>query len=420
MSLSPGTLLSHHRIIEKIGAGGMGVVYKAKHTELGRLEAIKLLKPELVSNPALRQRFMREARAAAKVDHPNIATIYEVGEADGKIFMAMQFVEGETLRSLIRSGPIAVPKALDIATQVVSGLAKAHSAQVTHRDIKPENIIIGNDGLVKILDFGLAKLTEDREETNRFAATDADTRTEALTRKGQLLGTSYYMSPEQARGDPVDSRTDIFSFGVTLYEMLTGTRPFQGKSDIEVLTAIQRDPVTPVTRVNPRVSPHLQRIVAKCLEKNPSKRYIDTQQLVSELQELRADTTAPISGLVLELRQAVRVVTDLVRRRAVAVGAAVALSLAAVAAWYFSDGLPVPSPRLAVNCPGWVGSGPTLSNDKIAIFPFEVRASAELSPLGDGMVNLLTTKLDGVCNLRGVDPWSLIGLVERERNGPLE
>ncbi|HET6373597.1 MAG TPA: serine/threonine-protein kinase, partial [Candidatus Polarisedimenticolia bacterium] len=250
---------------------------------LRRQVAIKLLPAHIVRDEERRLRLLREARALAAVTHPNIATIYEIGQDADVVFLAMELVEGKTLRSLLAGRPLPIDKALSIALGVTEGMARAHEARIVHRDLKPENIIVGTSGEVKILDFGLAKLSDDRAPLTREDLSAMHTLSGALTREGVILGTAAYMSPEQARGDIVDRRSDIFALGVTLYEMITGQLPFRGRTPTDILTAIIRDAPTPPSQSNRAVSPDLERIVMRCLEKDPGERYQEASDLTGEL-----------------------------------------------------------------------------------------------------------------------------------------
>jgi Tol biopolymer transport system component/predicted Ser/Thr protein kinase len=281
-----GKSLSHFRIIEKIGEGGMGVVYRAEDEQLRRPVALKVLPPELIGDEERRLRFLREARAAAAVSHPNIATVHEVGEAAGVIFIAMEFVEGRTLTELIGGRPLPVREVLRIGIEVAEGMAKAHAARVVHRDLKPDNIVVTADGRVKILDFGLAKLLDEPDDPGG-AVSRLQTISREMTRAGRIMGTASYMSPEQARGDPVDARTDIFSFGILLYEMAAGRVPFHGKTATDTLSAILRDPAPAATTANPAVPEDLDRIIQECLEKEAGERYQHADQLVVDLRRLK-------------------------------------------------------------------------------------------------------------------------------------
>jgi serine/threonine protein kinase len=281
-----GKTLSHFVIREKIGEGGMGIVYKAEDVELQREIALKVLRPEFVEDPERRARFLREARAAAKVSHPNIATIHEVGEAEGETFIAMELVEGDSVRELLRNGAFPLARALSLALQITGGLEAAHRRQVIHRDLKPENIVVDAEGRAKILDFGLARLVELQEPEADDRDSGDETVSGFLTREGRILGTVAYMSPEQARGLPVDARSDLFSLGITIYEMATGRAPFHGETPSDTLASILREDPPPLTDVHPEMPAELARIVAKCLAKTREDRYRSAQELQGDLRRL--------------------------------------------------------------------------------------------------------------------------------------
>lgn len=293
MAAIPGEMLSRYRLVEKIGAGGMGVVYRAHDTRLKRDVALKVLAPHLTSDPQLRRRFLREAQAAAAVTHSNIATIHEIDEADGVTFIVMELIDGRPLRALIKDGPLPIGDAVRIATELAEGLARAHRAGIVHRDLKPDNVMIGSDRHVKVLDFGLARLIEDHDLALRAAADGAGVSQEPtatsddVTRRGQLVGTPAYMSPEQARGERADERSDIFSFGITLYEMLSGRRPFTGRNRIETMAGILQTRPVPVTTINNAIPPRLLEILDRCLEKDPERRYQNGAELADDLRDLR-------------------------------------------------------------------------------------------------------------------------------------
>lgn len=280
--------IGHYRIIEPIGAGGMGAVYKAYDKKLHRHVALKLLKPEFSSQQDRRRRFLQEARAASSLSHPHILTIYEVGEANGNPFIAMEFVEGETLRQRIKAGALPVNDVVDIAIQIGQGLTKAHDAGIIHRDLKPENLMIRRDGYAKILDFGLAKLIAVRER--QFAADSAEkTLLRVETEYGTLMGTVNYMSPEQLLGQRVDRRCDIFSFGVVLCEMLTGASPFVNKNRIDTMHAIlHQEPRFP-ENLDSILPLDMRRIITKALAKTPKERYQTVAELVVDLKRLKRD-----------------------------------------------------------------------------------------------------------------------------------
>jgi predicted ATPase/serine/threonine protein kinase len=279
---APGTVISHFRVLEKLGQGGMGVVYRAEDISLGRLVALKFLPADGARDPQALERLRREARAASSLNHPNICTIYEIGEADSKPFIAMELVAGKTLRELFHSGPLPMRKAIEIAAQVADGLAKAHEANITHRDLKPENLMVTHDGIVKLLDFGLAKLASPSRELPNLCSTSA-----GLTPSGLVLGSVGYMSPEQAGGQGVDFRSDQFSFGLVLYEMVTGKRAFERQTVAETLVAILRERVEPVGLQNRDAPAPLCWAIERCLTKEPDKRYVSTRDLARELAAIR-------------------------------------------------------------------------------------------------------------------------------------
>ena len=284
-----------YRVLSLLGAGGMGDVYLAEDAQLRRKVALKLLSPGFVGDTEPRARFLREARLASALDHPNVCTVHEVGEDGGRLFIAMQYVEGETLRARLQRGRLREGDALDIAAQVASALASAHEAGIVHRDIKPENIMIRRDRLVKVLDFGLAKLTKNKSEP-RDGESKART-LELKTSPGMVLGTVAYMSPEQARGLEVDHRTDIFSFGAVLYEMLTGKQGFGAASVAETMSAILNDEPEGLRRPDDMLPPQLVRIVRHCLEKQPEQRFQSASDLKVALEALSLTPAPPHSPL---------------------------------------------------------------------------------------------------------------------------
>ena len=283
MSIAPGTKLGRYEIRTQLGAGGMGEVYLAQDTQLERTIALKILPADVTSDRQRMHRFVQEAKAAAALNHPNIAHIYEIGKADGTSFIAMEFIDGETLRALSKQGELAVTAILDIAIQIASALAAAHDAGIVHRDIKPDNIMLTHDGLVKVLDFGLVKLTESQSTTDTEAPTKALVHTDA----GTVMGTANYMSPEQARGQKVDARTDIWSLGVVLYELTTGRLPFWGATTTDIIASIVKTEPLPLTRFSPELPSKLEEIVAKALEKDREERYQTIKDLLVDMRRLR-------------------------------------------------------------------------------------------------------------------------------------
>lgn len=296
-----GRTLGHCRILSRLGAGGMGEVFLAEDTRLGRKVAIKLLPPESVTDEQAKKRLVREAQAAAKLDHPNICAIHEISEEDGHTFIVMQYVEGETLASRIQNKPLDLKEAIDVGVQVADALAEAHSQGITHRDIKPQNIMITAKKQVKVLDFGLAKLVRDRQFSTSEAATES-----LLTGPGMLVGTVPYMSPEQLKGEAIDARSDIFSFGAVLYEMVSGRQPFVAESAAGTLSAILTQEPPPLARYATNVPEELQRIVRKCLEKDREQRYQSTRDLLVDLATLKKNTdsgTVAVSSPVSQRRR---------------------------------------------------------------------------------------------------------------------
>ena len=334
------TTISHYVIVDKLGEGGMGVVYKAHDPRLNRFVALKLLPPSVVENPERRRRFIQEAQAASALNHPSIVTIHDIGEAGGTLFMAMEYVAGRTLSEVIPSGGMRVSEAVRCAVQIADALAKAHAAGIVHRDLKPGNLIVTADGLVKVLDFGLAKLTE------RSGGIDPLAQTSPQTATGVVLGTPAYMSPEQAAGDAVDARSDIFSFGAVLYEMVTGRRPFQRDSLRETVGAILNEEPKPLPD---KVPPELAKVILRCLRKDPARRFQTAADLRVALEDSIEEPSRATSR----------------SSRWIWIGAAIVLLLVALFAWQqWRDGQPEEPLRATsiTTLPG-VENYPSLSPD---------------------------------------------------------
>jgi serine/threonine protein kinase/tetratricopeptide (TPR) repeat protein len=376
MALSPGSRLGPYEIVGLLGSGGMGEVYRARDPRLSREVAIKVLPEELSSDPDRLQRFEKEARTASSLNHPGIVTVYDIGRSGADTYLVMELVEGRTLRELLVSGPLPIQKTLQVASQVADGLARAHEAGIVHRDLKPENVMVRADGFAKILDFGLAKLTE--AQTAGGGGTQVPTAAPG-TQTGVILGTVGYMSPEQASGRAVDFRSDQFSFGAILYEMAAGERPFAGASGVETLAAILRDEPRPLASANPKAPASLCRIVARCISKDREERYGSTQDLAHDLRSLRDQlTTAPEPETVRALPPRAAAGRP---RAALPIAGVFLLGLLAAGAWWLSrsgEKTPPPSERAR----------------SIAVLPLEnLGGGPEDEYFADGMTESLITDL---------------------------
>ncbi len=373
--MEPGQTVAHYQIIKRLGQGGMGVVYQARDTKLDRVVALKFLPPHLSVHDEANARFIREAKAASALDHANICTIYEIGETgEGELYIAMAFYEGTPLDALLRRETLSIDRVVDIAAQLASALERAHEADIVHRDLKPANIMLTDRGEVKLLDFGLAKLT---------GATN-------ITETGTTLGTVSYMSPEQVHAEPLDHRTDLWSFGVVVYEMLAGRVPFEGATAPVVMYGILDKPPSPLTVHRPDVPAPLVQLVEACLEKNRDDRPESAGALRDALEGMRGvPTSAPATWARRGARR---------RNRLIAGGVALA-SVAAVAL------------TMSWARPGETGAD--LAADQVAVIPFTVRGSPELGYLGEGIVDLMSAKLDGAGTLTAVNPRVIIAAVNR-------
>ena len=372
MRLSPDTQLGQYRIVEPIGAGGMGEVYRARDTKLDRTVALKILLPELAESEERRTRFLREAKAASAIDHPNVAHIYEIGEADGIDFIAMQYVDGKNLAARVKGDTLATADIISIGLQTADALDAAHAKGIVHRDIKPANLVRTERDQIKVLDFGLARLRQGFGETGHGSEAPTEMRTAA----GMVMGTVHYMSPEQALGRDVDGRSDIFSLGVVLYELTTGRLPFSGGSPTEAIERIRHAQPDAIARFNYDAPPELERIIRRCLEKDPEDRYQTAKDLLIELKHLKRDSE---SGAV------VATAPPPARRLPSSVLAIGALVLVAVAAamgfvWFSGD-----SERI----------------DSLAVLPFENGSTdPDAEYFSDGVTESIISSLSKLPNVR--------------------
>lgn len=358
-----GQTISHYRILGKLGAGGMGVIYKAEDNKLKRLVALKFLPSSIMASETEKTRFIHEAQAAAALNHPNICTIYEINEIDGQAFIAMEFIEGQSLKEKIEIGPLKIDEALNLAMQVAEGLQAAHEKKITHRDIKPANVMLTPKGQAKIMDFGLAKLAGQS----------------ALTKEGTTLGTVAYMSPEQARGENVDHRTDIWAFGVVLYEMITGQHPFKGDYEQAMMYSIMHEDPEPMTGLRTGVSMELERIVNKALAKKVTLRYQNIADLLVDLKALEIQAKSSVlSKPSLKTKPSAR------KPFLLYAGVAAAAFLAVVAALFF-----------------WPKTPPQEKFTSIAVLPFaDISLQKDQEYFCDGMTEEILTKLSKLRELK--------------------
>src|SRR5437016_3564714 len=377
-----GKVIGHYRIESLIGVGGMGEVYLARDERLGRKSAFKLLPKRLTADETRLSRFKTEARSASALNHPNILTVYEIGAEGNRQFIATEFIEGMTLRASLACGRMNLHAALEIAVQVASALAAAHETGVVHRDIKPENIMLRPDGYVKVLDFGIAKLTEQRPASDHC---EVGTTAVLETRPGLVLGTGRYMSPEQARGQKVDARSDIWSLGVVLYEMVGGTPPFRGETPSDCIASILKTEPPPLSGVFPDVPVKLESILQKALRKNSDERYQTIKEMLADLRILKGELEADSSLLQTKVR-AESIVSKIKRhKRGVLLTLAVALLATAAVAYSLFFVAPAPLP-----------------NEKsIAVLPFENLSEEKSNAyFADGIQDEILTRLSKIADLK--------------------
>jgi len=373
-----GKTISHYKILEKLGEGGMGVVYKAQDTKLDRIVALKFLPKDLLCDEEARMRFEHEAKAASALDHPNIATIYEIDEAEGECFISMAYIEGKSIKEVIKEKRLSIEEILGVAVQFCEGLTAAHEKGIVHRDIKSDNIMLTPGGLVKIMDFGLAKLKGVTK----------------LTKTGSTLGTVAYMSPEQAQGMEVDQRSDIFSFGVVLYEMITGQLPFKGEHEAAVIYSIINETPEPLARYKANVPEELQRIVDKALKKDRNTRYQGAADLIADLKGLLKEMAE--GGMVVPSKKRIRTRKVLF----VSIGVFIVIVAYAIFSRFFAPSIEEPGSQRKM----------------LAVLPFENLGPADHEYFADGMMDELTTQLAKVSGLGVISRLSAIKYKKTEKN----
>ncbi len=416
--------LKHYELIERLGEGGMGVVYRARDERLGRTVALKILPKELAADEDRSRRFEREARIASSLSHPGIATLYDIDRDGDTTFLTMELVEGRTLRRLLEDGPLPIERVIECGAQVADALADAHRKGVVHRDLKPENVMAADSGYFKVLDFGIARVEEPPEEESGGSSTRTPTRTWA-TRAGALIGTVTYMSPEQALGEQVDPRSDIFSFGVLLYELTAGQPPFQGANDVATAQAILSSEPAPLTSLRPDVPPGLQLVIRRCLAKRPEERYPSAVELAEDLGALRRDS---LSGQRSAIRlHAMRGIPGRGRRWAIAGLIGAGLTVAAVATWLAVSPI-APEPE-AVATPAQMRPEPAGvllpavagGKSRVIVGFFEnLTGNADADWLGRGLPEMLTTDLSGSDEIEVIATQRLYDLLAMSGRGQAE
>ncbi|HEU5401861.1 MAG TPA: protein kinase [Terriglobales bacterium] len=377
-----GQTISHYRILKELGGGGMGVVYEAEDLKLGRRVALKFLPDELSRDPQSLERFRREARSASALNHPNICTVYEIDEADGRLFIAMERLEGETLKHMITGRPLPVEQILELGIEIADALEAAHAQGIIHRDIKPANVFVTTRRHAKILDFGLAKMSA-RGAVVEPAGATVSIEDDHLTSPGSAVGTIAYMSPEQALGKPLDERTDLFSFGALLYEMSAGRPPFSGDTSAAIFDRILHAAPTSPVRLNPELPAELERIVNKALEKDPGLRYQHAADIETDLKRLRRDSSSASQVAVVQRKRA--------RTPWIAAGALILVVLIAAAVYWLH------SPTKPGNT--LVAAVPTSTPRSIAVLPFENLGQKTDETWGIGMADAIISRLASLQNL---------------------